>query len=692
MSPKPFRTVLACSTGLMVIALAPLAHAEAVAEVKEVVVQAKRVSGITSGLGGLGLGLKDTPQSVTVITQDQLRDQNLKTTNDVLDLVPGVNVERIETDRTYYNARGFDITTTQLDGVGLPLYWGIQYGANDTALYERVEVQRGAGGLSTATGNPSATINYVRKRPGHERRGDLSVQVGSQDYKRVDLDLSAPLHADSGVYGRLIYANEDKGSYLDHYHTNRNVISGLGSWEPTQNLSISLGYALQDHRARGVLWGALPLTYADGGRIAYDKGASTSADWTYWNSKTTQGFLSLSYNFMPDWTLRASLNGRSEDQKAKLLYAMGAPDRKTGLGVTGMAGFYPSVVDQMMADVQVSGRFDLFGRRHDLSLGVSRGTSWSDQDQSISTDPIVYQALTGGRYLAPPEPSYPQIKKAEKMRDQQDRLYGALRMNVTDQLKLIAGGSLISVKTTGYSFGVNKARSDEAFSPYAGVLYDLTPSVTLYASYTDIFNPQSEVDQNHNRLDPAEGSSVEAGVKSEWFDKRLLASMAVFSGTQKGLAEAAGTFPDGKSYSRGVKTTVSGYELEVTGKITAKWSLSGGFTDLSFDKQAGQDVRPYIPRRTLKLMTTYQVPEWQDLRVSAALRWQDRIKSTGMPVVTQDAYAVVDLSASARVTDKVRASVQVKNLFDERYLTSLMWAQSYLAQPRSVFASLSYSF
>jgi outer membrane receptor for ferric coprogen and ferric-rhodotorulic acid len=79
--------------------------------------------------------------------------------------VTGVNVEKVETDRTYYNSRGFDITNFQVDGIGLPLIWGIQFGDLDTVLFERVEVVRGANSMMTGTGNPSATVNYVRKRP-----------------------------------------------------------------------------------------------------------------------------------------------------------------------------------------------------------------------------------------------------------------------------------------------------------------------------------------------------------------------------------------------------------------------------------------------------------------------------------------------------------------------------------------------
>ena len=90
-----------------------------------------------------------------------------------------VNVERIETDRTYYTARGFDITNFQVDGVGLPLTSGNNHADEDTSVYDRIEVIRGANGLMTGVGNPSATINFIRKRPTAENDFNVSAQLGS---------------------------------------------------------------------------------------------------------------------------------------------------------------------------------------------------------------------------------------------------------------------------------------------------------------------------------------------------------------------------------------------------------------------------------------------------------------------------------------------------------------------------------
>ena len=114
----------------------------------------------------LPLSLKETPQSVSVVTRAQIDDFQLNDVNALLATVPGVNVQAAETDRFYYSARGFDIQTFQIDGIGLPFAFEVQTGSIDTATYDHIEVVRGAPGLLSSTGNPSAVVNFIRKRPG----------------------------------------------------------------------------------------------------------------------------------------------------------------------------------------------------------------------------------------------------------------------------------------------------------------------------------------------------------------------------------------------------------------------------------------------------------------------------------------------------------------------------------------------
>lgn len=724
--PLSLRRLLLVSSCLMValpaLSLPVLAHAADSAaaattaspdEEVTVTVIGKRVIKGSAGATGLDLSLRETPQSVTVVSAQQIKDFALSDANQLLQTLPGVNVEADETDRTYYNSRGFDIVNFQVDGVGQPLDWGLQVGALDTAIYDRVEAIRGATGMLTGTGNPSATINYIRKRPTKDFQADLAASYGTWDDKRVTADVSGPLNADKTLAGRFVYAGTDTDSYLDYYHDKRNVFYGVLSYDITPKLKATAGYSQADNLAQGVTWGALPLVYSDGTPIPYKVSATSSAPWTYWNTHDHQTFGELSYGFDNGWTIKGIYTRKSYNEDAKLLYPSGNPDPvtgldpDTGLGIYAYSGIYPSIIKQDMFDVIASGNVNLFGREHQVVFGVNNAHAASYKWERFA-DLFYYDPILDGKIIAPAEPAYPDPYLAEQIKTDTTRVYGAIHLNLSDRLKGIVGFNAVDLKAVGASYGVSEDRAENKVSPYVGAVYDLSANVSLYASYSDIFAPQAESDINFRRFDAATGRSYEAGLKSEWFGKRLYATAAVFKTEQDNLAEFTGYLqhddetlpgytdnPDlaGKAYYTGIDTVVKGYELEVAGKLTPDWSVNGGWTDLSIKDPAGNNVRNYLPRKTLKLATTYAVPQARDLKLGAAVRWQSDVStfSGGYPF-TQKAYAVVDLTGSFRVSDHVRAALNVKNAFDEKYFGGLQWDQAFYAAPRSVMLTLNYTY
>jgi outer membrane receptor for ferric coprogen and ferric-rhodotorulic acid len=673
---------------------APLADADAAPADESSIIVTGVANQTTSSATGLSLTLRQTPQSVSIIDRERIEDFALTNINDLLSQAVGINVERVETDRTYYNSRGFDITSFQLDGIGLPLIWGIQFGDLDTALFENVETIRGANALLTGVGNPSATINYVRKRPLDQFQAKGSVQLGSWDLWRAEGDVSVPIT--DTVAARVTYAHQERDSYLDYNRNNRDVMSGMVRWQVTPQLKATIGYSRQENNSDGVLWGALPLVYSDGTHIDHPRSASTSADWTYWNTVDTTAFAELAYAFDNGWSLKGVFTYKRFEEDAKLLYAYGAPDPETGLGVSGMAGVYPSDYKQYLGDFYASGPVSLFGRDHELSFGLSTAKRDGWEYEGFSSATIAYPAVGQWDDGLIPEPSFPATYLAARSTDRLTRAYGAAHINLADNLKAVVGASAMWLKSTGYSYNTDLYRKDSKLSPYAGLVADLTANISLYASYTDIYNPQTEVDVNNVRLDPAKGTSIEAGVKSEWLGGRLYATAAIFRGEQKNLAEFAGTFgEDGAgaandSYYRGVDTTSKGFELEIAGHITDNWSLNGGYTWLDIEDADGNDTRTWLPTQTFKLSTTYAVPQLNDLKLGAQFRWQNAIRSAvDVGTYRQKGYAVLDLLAGIGVVDHVRASVNIRNVTNTRYLNSLMWGQAYYAPPRSVLATLS---
>lgn len=710
----PVRHSLLASTLLIAPGLCGTAHAD------EVPAPAADTIIVTAGLEqsssatALALSVKETPQSVTIIDRKRIEDFAITNVNDLLEQAVGVNVERVETDRTYFSSRGFDVSNFQVDGIGLPLAWGIQFGDLDTALFENVEIVRGANAIMTGIGNPSATVNYVRKRPTDELKITGSAQVGTRDYWRVEGDANVPLTDTLAV--RAIYAHEDRDGYLSYNHVNRDVYGAILRWQATPSLRATVGYTRQENDADGVLWGAIPLVYTDGARIDLKRPATTSADWTYWNTKDQSVFGELVYDFGGGWSATSIATYRRFQENAKLLYAYGYPDRETGEGVYGMAGIYPSDYKQYLGDVYVSGPFQLFGREHKLAFGVSVSKSDAKEYENFSEDTIVYPSPSEWGETGIPEPSYPGSYLAADYSDRLTRVYGAAHLSLTDRLKTVVGASAMWIKSTGFSYGADQARKDSKVSPYVGAVYDLTPNVSFYASYTDIYNPQVEVGIDGARLDPAKGTSLEGGIKSTWLDGKLYATAAVFKAKQKGLAEYAGYFDEdgcpvgvdgvacngkaGGSYYDPQDTTSTGFEVELSGQVTHNWTLSGGFTYLDIQNADGDDTRTWIPTKSLKLASTYSVPELNDLKLGAQLRVQNATTAVvsdlsayggveGDVTLKQKGYAILDLMAGVRVVEHVRASINVRNVTNVKYLNSLKWGQAFYGAPRSAVVTLS---
>ncbi len=656
---------------------------------------------------GLSLSLRETPQSITIVDRQRIDDFALTNVNDLLTQTVGINVERTETDRTEFNSRGFDITNFQMDGIGLPLFYGIQTGDLDTVLFERVEAVRGANALMTGVGNPSATINYLRKRPTKDFHANAAAYGGSFDTWRLEGDVSGPVTQDGSLRIRAIGAHEERNSHLDYNSVNRDVYAGLISWDVLPTLTATAGYMRQDNRSDGVLWGALPLVYSDGSRIDYPRSASTSADWTYWNVLDQTAFGELALKLGGDWSVRGVYTYRNWRERARILYASGAPDPVTGRGIGGFSGTYPSRYQQYLADAYASGSVDLFGRRHQLAFGFSNGISNGEQFAGAATTGIDYGDIRQLASFRAIQPEYSSITQQADTRDRLTRAYGSMQVNLADRLKAVVGATAIWLKSSGNSYGADQTRQNNKVSPYAGLLFDLSSHLTLYASYTDIFNPQREVDITNRRLDPAKGTSIEGGVKGEWLGGRLYGAASIFRARQAGLADFAGQFAadstagrPGDSYYVGRDTTSRGFEVEVAGRVTDRWLLSGGFTHLRIEDETDEAVRLFIPRDTLKLAATYTLEQLRDLKLGGQFRYQSRISSpSGIAGVSgddiairQDGYATLDLLGSIRVADHVRASLNARNITNIKYLGTLKYGQAFYAAPRSVIATLRFEY
>lgn len=646
----------------------------------------------------LGLTIKETPQSISVVSRALMDDFSLDDINAVLESTPGVTVEQIETDRTYFKARGFEITNFLIDGLGTPQSSGSIQGTLDTAIYDRVEIVRGANGMMTGAGNPSATVNMVLKKPTYTMQAHASASYGSWNNKRVDIDVSTPINDEHAV--RAVFTKQDKESYLDRYETDKTVAYLAYEGKLTDDTLLSINYVNEQKDADSPLWGALPLYYTDGSATNYDDSTSTAADWSYWDNSAERVYVTLEQNLSATWVAKARYAHIKNEQNSELFYVYGTPDKETGLGLTGYASRYDYKDTQDLYDLYASGKFELFSLEHDLSFGISQA-NMDFNDQSL------YDYTTGNGFpdmpdLASwdgviPEATLVDRPNGSDVQNTQRSAYISTRIKLAEPLSILAGVRYTDWETKGIAYDVVQTRDDSELIPYIGTVYDFTESLSAYASYTETFVPQKELGINAEQLAPVIGKSTEVGLKAQLLGEQVFVTLAYFDAEQDGLAVALpNSLPSDTRYYAADGINSDGFEIELSGRLTDDLSASISFSNLSID--GDELVKDYTPENQLKMAATYQVPFIDGLTLGANYRWQDSISrvqvkdpaGNALATTKQDAYGLLDLMATYEITQNVGVTFNVNNSTDEKYINSLYWAQGYYGAPRNYSLSVNW--
>ncbi|WP_044177550.1 ferric-rhodotorulic acid/ferric-coprogen receptor FhuE [Phytobacter massiliensis] len=659
---------------------------------------------------------RDIPQSVSVISQQRMQDQELNTIEDVLDNTTGVSASRIDSSRTNFYSRGFFISNFAYEDMPtfLDNRWNFGDTAGDTAIYDKIEVVRGAAGLMSGTGNPSAYVNMVRKHADSKAfKGSASATYGSWDKQRYVLDLQAPLVESGKVRGRVITGYQDNDSWLERNHSRKKFIYGVVDADVTDSTTLSLGYDYQENEDDSPTWGGVPSMWSDGSKTHFRRGFNTAADWAYSNKDSTKVFANLTQRFDNGWEAKINAMHAETNFDSKLMYIDGYPDKTTGLYDASLfqgawGGWNRGERKQDSVDAFVRGGYELLGRQHEVMFGGSYSRQRNNYDNAYPVNDNYGLMDVGninqynGNTLADPQWSDWALYQRDVIR--QKSVYTATRLSLADPLHLILGA-----RWTEWSAKYNLERKPDEIrnskfddvTPYAGLIYDIDDTWSVYGSYTSIFQPSGQRDINSEFLDPTTGQSYEAGIKGDWFNTRLTASLAVFRIEQDNVAVNTGqSIPasGGQTAYKSVDGTVSkGVEFELNGAITDNWQLTFGASRYVAEDEDGNAVNPGQPRTTAKLFTRYQLPMLPALAVGGGVRWQNKTWNdidngpNGVSRITQDGYTVVDLFTRYQVTKNFAVQGNINNLFDEEYYDYLDTYGVYGA-PRNFSVSASYSF
>jgi outer membrane receptor for ferric coprogen and ferric-rhodotorulic acid len=683
--------------GSAVLVRKPPRTASEPTELPAMTVTSLRENRVSKGATGLPMEIKETPQSITTFTSEEMQDYGVTDSNKALQMVTGINVEQYETNRATFESRGYEIQLTQVDGLGMTNSWGTVVGKEDTFLYDKIEVIRGANGLLTGVGNASGTVNYVRKRPTNKDQGEFLLEGGSWDKKRVALDYNKVLTEDGTVAGRVVLIQQDKNSWTRSLNDRNTTLYGVVDAQVGSSGVLTVGVTDQNNHQKSPMWGSLTLNYPDGSQASFDTNASTSQDWTYWNTKSTTGFVEYTQFLGDNWEAKFTYNKRHAEEETALLYAYSPTTGSLNYDNTGLVGWpYRSftTTESDLFDLNLSGSFSLLGRKHELITGLSHSIEKVDTDTwavdaSDMLNPLPAFPFGGSVYK---EPKWGERSPSTGSEQRLTRLYGATRLALSDEVRAILGINAVKLSREGSSRYGSATTTTEypdtrKASPYYGLTWDITRNLLGYVSYSEIFQNQDQTDFGGAYLDPMKGVNREVGVKADWLDKRLLTTASVFSAKQEGLATYEGLNAAGNYYyvPKDVKST--GFELEATGKLARETNLALGFTRLKLTGPDGNDIYEWVPRTQVKARFDSAVPGLPELRLGLATRWNSDARKTGG--ARQDAYFVSDAFARYQITKELSARLNLNNLFDKKYVTGIAYGAVY-GEPRSAYLTLDY--
>ncbi|SNR54535.1 outer-membrane receptor for ferric coprogen and ferric-rhodotorulic acid [Puniceibacterium sediminis] len=641
------------------------------------------------------VGPREVPQSITVITHRQIEDGGYTALEEALADAPGLLILNNDTGRSSIYSRGYEFDYLYFDGLPAPV--SSIYGTQpDLSIVDHIEVLKGPAGLFIGTGEPAGSINMrLKQAKATTTEGYVSTSIDSNGRGRVEADVAGKLNADGTLRGRIVGAYADGDGFVDKQENGVKSVYGTLAWDITPDtlLTFSLSHMQRDIAP----FNGLPA-YADNSLIWIDASATTAADWNYFENATTDAVAAIEHHLANGGRLKFSM--RNSQQDADFLYAFSQTAAAADNTVSQLSYLGRDFEQNSLAlDAHAELPFSMGG----WDANLIAGADW----QRIDSKTLTYRARSAvGSWdlddwdvsdVAKPDAAY-------QTKDETDAtstgLYTQLRLKPSAELTLIGGARLSwydgTTKTTTLSSGAStKDELDVTarLTPFAGLTYDITPNATLYASYSEIFIPQSDVDKSGNLLDPIEGQQREIGIKAE-LGHGLNVSAALFDLREVNRSIAV----PGESYFVAEEDVRSrGIELEVSGEVLDNLHMSGGYTYTETDylngSSEGETFSTVTPKNIFKLTATYEFTEgqMQGWSVGGRLTTMSGFSNRG---VEAPGYDVVDLTVAKDLGYDTTLRVGVDNVFDADYYTRVGGPSvfNFRGAPRTINASLTKRF
>lgn len=686
-------TALLADSGLETVATAsgamtlrPVEERAGITPLSRVTVSGHRLPDTQQGATKMTLPLRETPQAVSIVSRESMDGRQALDLATAVELTAGVAaVGKAFAGHNPRTGESFFLRGQELDSSRDVRVDGFTAGGDrnnfDLAPFQAVEVVKGPSSMLYGQGSLGGFINLVRRRPLAERTFDLSMQAGSYDTYRADINATGGLDADGTVTSQATLAYEDSGSFIDGVDSRRLVVAPGIEWAAGERTRIRADVIYQEDRFSASL--GIPLR-SDGDRLRHPDvsrsfffGVPSSEDS---EASALHATLTVEQEISDRWLATLMLH-RSRNELLGIADSYGY-----GIDDAGNTSLYASYVghdnENWAGELRIDGRFEAFGREHNLLVGVEMNGFDFDSWGGYSYDgPIGTANIYDGSLATAPSIPALSLPQAYTGRDTGDNegIYAQLLLGLRDETRLLLGARYDRTESDGRFDGIFGGFTDgedsSADTYRIGLTQDLGAHVTGYAVYAESFTPVYE-SSRQGPLDPETGSGYEIGLKGEWFDGRFLASAALF---RQELDNRPIPDPDNAPtesfHISGGKERTDGIELEATGSLGEGWTVQGAAAWLDAEYVDPRDANFGLTpggtiERQFSLYAEYefQAGPLRDFAIGAtALSVGDRIVLADQNYFI-DGYERYDLHVAYRGLPNWEISLLVRNLADETYV------------------------
>ena len=610
----------------------------------------------------------DVPQTLSIVTDDEIRKQGFRELGDIVRYTPGVNTSQGEGHRDSIVFRGVRSTADfYLDGVRDD----VQY---YRSLYnlEQVEILRGPNALLFGRGGTGGIINRVTKKAVLDEQFG-SFDMGADSFGAFDFAVDYNVSTGEKSALRINFHSDTLENHRDYFDGDRYGFNPTLRLELSPVTTLDLSYEHADHERfidRGV-----PTLNGEPVE-AFEEIVFGDTDTNLQTLRADIYRANLSHEFSD--TRKGNLVVQYSDF-AKLYKNYYASGYSGGDTFTADGYLDPTERNNLIISGNIVNEFQTGSAKHTLLVGAEIIdtenenyryntffiTTEDDNEVFNITRPINFGVNAAG--VRTYNDFTADLKSSTESDIEVTSLYIQDQIDVTDKFKILLGGRFdnFDITVRDVKKGTSESREDEEFSPRAGLIFKPQENVSLYVSYAESFLPRSgeqfkKLDANAARLDPDVYESTEIGVK--WDIRPGLSFTASYFDSEQTVATRDS---DTGENSEIVGLQVDGIELELKGQVTEKLSLAIGYSDLDGETAKGGEPRE-IPEYTASLWATYEVNDRFGIGFGVTAQGESNIKNDKPGLILPD-YTRVDFAAYYDLADDLSIQLNVENVTDELY-------------------------